>query len=69
MEPMELATKIAELNAWIQANTPKKREELTGRQEQILRNLIVEFQEQMFLVLPPGAPCTHCKGTGLDGDA
>lgn len=69
MDPMELASKIADLNTWIQAHAPNKREEISVREEKILRDLTREFQERMYMVMPAGNPCPYCKGSGLDGDA
>ena len=69
MDPMELVSKIAALNSWVQANAPKEREEISSRQVKVLREVYIEFQERMYMVMPPGDPCTHCKGTGIARDA
>ena len=69
MDPMELVARIASLNSWIQANAPAERADISSRQVKILRDVYVEFQERMYMVMPPGNPCTHCKGSGLAGDA
>lgn len=68
MDPMELVSRIASLNSWIQANASSAHKELSSRQVKILRDVYIEFQERMYMVMPPGNPCPHCKGSGLDGD-
>lgn len=68
MDPMELAARVEDLIAWIQANEPYQREDLTEPQVRLLRRLTAEFQHKMYMVLPPGTPCPYCDGTGIQGE-
>ena len=69
MDPIELVARITSLNSWMQANAPRVRADIPSRQVKLLRDAYDEFKERMDMVMPPGNPCTHCKGSGLAGDA
>ena len=69
MDIMTLASKLADLNSWITANSDEKRAAVTSRQERLLRDLTKEFAYNMRLLLPPGEDCPCCDGTGVKSDA
>ena len=66
MDVMKLASRIAELNAWVRVNAGTEPKALTSEQLELLRSLKGELDQTMHMVMPPGNPCVHCRGSGVE---